>query len=52
MSNLLKDKDYNRDLRAQILICSIREEEAASEILKNLLRLCKCPLFQTVTFRD
>jgi hypothetical protein len=41
MSNLLKDKDYNRDLRAQILICSIREEEAASEILKNLLRLVK-----------
>ena len=41
MRNLLKDKDYNSMLRAHILVCSIREEEAASEVLKSLLRLVK-----------
>lgn len=36
-----KIKDYNKDLRATILICSIREEETASKVLKNMLRLIK-----------
>jgi hypothetical protein len=41
MANLLKDRDYNKPLRAYILECSIREEEAASEAIKSLLRLVK-----------
>lgn len=38
---MFKDKDYNGDLRGQILICSIRAEEAASDALKFLLRTVK-----------
>jgi len=34
-------KDYNKDLRSTILICSIRCEEAASGALKMLLRTIK-----------
>jgi hypothetical protein len=41
MSDLFKDKDYNKPLRAHVLICSVREEEAASEAIKSLLRLVK-----------
>lgn len=37
----LKTKDYNRPLRAYILECSVREEEAASNVIKSLLRLVK-----------
>jgi hypothetical protein len=41
MKNVLNDRDYNKELRGQILICSVREEEAASNVLKYLLRLIK-----------
>ena len=33
-----KENDYNQPLRSQILICSIREEEAAADAVRYLLR--------------
>jgi hypothetical protein len=36
-----KSKDYNKPLRSSILICSLRCEETASSIIRNLLRVVK-----------
>ena len=38
---MLKVKDYNEALRSRVLICSIRAEEAASQVLTSLLRVVK-----------
>jgi hypothetical protein len=35
---MLKEKKYNEELRSRVLICSIRAEDSASEILISLLR--------------
>lgn len=41
MANPFNDRDYNEPLRKYVLICSIREEEAASEVIKSMLRHVK-----------
>ncbi len=38
---MTKQKGYNSPLRSSILICSIRTEEAASDVLKYMLRIIK-----------